>query len=143
MVMINRRLYYVFAVVAMFCVLFYTGCNSETPEPDVEQLHPSVAPHWKTGQRFFSENDWIECGVGDMPLIISAPHGGRLRPEEIPDRSCPNITTVLDTNTEELAQEMERILVEEYGVRPYMIVAQISRRKIDLNREINEATCGN
>jgi N-formylglutamate amidohydrolase len=85
---------------------------------------------------------WIDVKEGNMPLIISAPHGGTLTPGAIPDRTCPNITTVRDRNTTELAFKMGEQLYEKYGVRPYIVSALITRRKIDLNRDLHPATCG-
>jgi len=88
-------------------------------------------------------SDWIEVKSGNMPLVISAPHGGTLTPNEIPDRTCPDITTVTDSNTDDLAFELQHQINEQFGMEPYIVVALISRKKIDLNRNIQEASCGN
>ena len=45
---------------------------------------------------------YIEVLPGNMPLVISIPHGGYLLPDEIPERPCtncakhPDIFTILD-----------------------------------------------
>ncbi len=49
----------------------------------------------------FYTKEYIEYIAGDLPIILSAPHGGDMVPEEIPDRTQG--TTVRDSRTEELA----------------------------------------
>lgn len=89
------------------------------------------------------DNEWIKTKTGNMPLVISAPHGGTVAPDEIPDRTCQGATTVRDRNTTELAFEMENQLKEQFDIQPYIVASLISRKKIDLNRDIQDATCGN
>lgn len=139
----RNRLIQVVGIAALFGSFLLAGCGKDDSKPGGEKQHPSVAAHWEKGQVFYYKNQWLECRVGDMPLIISAPHGGREAPTEIPNRTGSGITTALDTNTDELAREIERILVETYGIRPYVVICNLRRTKVDLNREINEATEGN
>jgi len=92
--------------------------------------------------REFDISDMIKVSSGDIPLVISAPHGGTLTPNEIPNRSCSGITTVRDRNTTELADEIRYQMKQDFGVEPYMVSALIHRKKIDLNRDVDLATCG-
>lgn len=39
------------------------------------------------GETLFGRNDYMEFIVGDLPLVVSAPHGGYLTPAEIPNRT--------------------------------------------------------
>ena len=57
---------------------------------------------------------YTEVQYGNMPLIISVPHGGTDDPSSISDRTCPNITTVTDSRTIELANAIEQITYQ-YG----------------------------
>ncbi len=86
---------------------------------------------------------YTEVQYGNMPLIISVPHGGIVSPNNIPDRSCPNITTVTDGKTNELLNVIDSIFKIEYGIQPYFVTTYLKRTKLDQNREIIEATCGN
>ena len=54
------------------------------------------------GRGQFGEKNYIEYLPGDLPLVISAPHGGREKPEEIPSRTQGVVD--IDTNTQELAR---------------------------------------
>lgn len=118
-------------------VFFQLQCSTDS-DTDTEEEQ-----EWQTGEVYQDENGWVEARVGNLPLVISAPHGGTLQPDEVPDRSCEGITTVRDRNTTELALQIEQALESEYNQRPYVVAAYISRKKIDLNRDIGESTCGN
>ncbi|TVR35232.1 MAG: hypothetical protein EA390_02040 [Balneolaceae bacterium] len=119
--------------IIVFTLLFLIQCGVDH-NPEFTENAP---------EQNFDISTVIEVHSGTMPLVISAPHGGTLSPSPIPDRSCPNITTVRDRNTTELAYDMSEQLYKKYGVRPYIVSALISRRKIDLNRDLYLATCGN
>jgi hypothetical protein len=86
---------------------------------------------------------YTEVQYGNMPLIISVPHGGAENPNNIPDRTCPNITTVTDSKTIELVNAIDSVCKADYGVQPYLVIDYLKRTKLDQNREIVEATCGN
>lgn len=83
---------------------------------------------------------YIEFVPGDGPVIVSAPHGGLLQPEELPDRRG---VTDRDVATDELA----RLFVEEFhretGMRPHLVINLLHRRKLDANRPAGEAAEGN
>jgi autotransporter-associated beta strand protein len=97
-------------------------------QPDV----PNVA--------YFDRSNYVEYVAGDLPVIISAPHGGELTPSEIPDRqddgSDPDFTTVTDSYTEETAFAMQGVFASCFGHIPHVIVCQLKRTKIDCNRSL-------
>lgn len=99
------------------------------------------------GNSYFNSNNYVEYIYGNLPIIISAPHGGSLKPASIPDRnntSCGiSTTTVQDSKTDELARALNTSLFNLTGRRPHIILCLLSREKLDMNREINEAACGN
>jgi hypothetical protein len=103
----------------------------------------------------------------DVNLIISAPHGGSLTPRDVPDRTeggcireigpdagictwfyddpcedgepCES-TTVTDYLSDEFAENVANELSETWSLTPTVIIGKWSRKKVDFNREINEAT---
>ena len=91
------------------------------------------------GRKIFKDS-WLETVKGNMPLVISAPHGGTISPDEIKDRDCGS--KVMDNNTADLALEIENAF-KAHGKKPYLVIAQLARSKIDFNRDLEEATCGN
>ena len=77
---------------------------------------------------------------GELPLVLSAPHGGDLHPAEIPDRSYG--TTGADRNTKDLALRIRDAVKAETGSYPHVIISHLHRIKLDPNREIVEAAQG-
>ena len=84
---------------------------------------------------------YIEYLPGTLPLIISAPHGGYLKPADMPDRSEGKV------EQDSFTQEMARALRDEFktatGGTPHVVICRLHRAKLDCNREIKEATQGN
>ncbi|CAF4569081.1 unnamed protein product [Rotaria sp. Silwood2] len=101
--------------------------------------------------------------AGTFNLIISAPHGGSLMPTDVPDRTqggcrrsgsyCTwryddkcfdgqrcTATTVQDYLSGEFAENVAEELNSKHGLKPFVVIGKWSRKKVDFNREINEAT---
>ena len=93
------------------------------------------------GSPVIGQNSYIEWIPGDLPIVLTAPHGGTLLPTDIPDRTVG--TTTRDLNTEELARDVAVAFHARTGKRPHLIICRLSRRKLDANREIVEAAAGN
>ena len=89
---------------------------------------------------YFGRNQYIEYIPGELPIILSAPHGGSLRPDEIPDRGYG--TTVTDLNTGELARAVDSALVRLTGKHAHVVIVRLHRVKLDANRDIAEGAQG-
>lgn len=89
----------------------------------------------------FGRNSLVEYQPGELPVVICAPHGGRERPDAIPDRTQGVLT--MDTNTQELARAVAAEFAARTGRRPHLILCRLHRKKLDCNREIGEAAAGN
>jgi N-formylglutamate amidohydrolase len=100
------------------------------------------AQTYRAGNTYFSDNQYIEYRAGNLPIIITAPHGGRLLPTTIADRNCANCTTVMDGNTMELAYQIDTAIREVFGCFPHIVINRLHRIKLDANREIVEAANG-
>ncbi|KAK4509933.1 54S ribosomal protein L4 mitochondrial [Mucor velutinosus] len=93
----------------------------------------------------FKEKAYTANGVysrsGNLPLIITAPHGGLLKPESIPNRIGDGSAILGDMYTKDIALGIEQFIVDHYGNgAPYVVVNNISRRKADPNRSLEEGT---
>ncbi len=86
---------------------------------------------------YYGREEYVEYHAGDLPIILSAPHGGRLTPDEIPDRTYG--TTVTDDNTYELTKTVMDTMVARFGGRPHVILCRLKRTKLDANRDSVEA----
>ncbi|HCM59842.1 MAG TPA: hypothetical protein DIS74_05630 [Bacteroidales bacterium] len=99
------------------------------------------AQNFVPGTSYFGRADYIEYVAGNLPLILSVPHGGGLTPSEIPDRTCGE--TVTDSYTKELAASIRDGIMELTGCTPHIVICHLKRIKLDVNREVDIATCGN
>lgn len=123
-----------YQMVVMGAMLFWLGCSKNKGVQAPGAVIVSVVANKKV-----DAFNWVQ--FGNMPLVISVPHGGTLRPDSIPDRTCPNITTALDLNTIELAQAIDSVFWADHKIRPYLVTTTLHRSKLDQNRDWAEATC--
>ncbi|MFY0607087.1 MAG: T9SS type A sorting domain-containing protein [Cyclobacteriaceae bacterium] len=95
------------------------------------------------GSTYYDETGYVEYRAGNLPIIISAPHGGDLEPDSIPDRTCENCNTIKDTYTQEISEGMYQAINSETGCYPHLIINLLHRVKFDANRDIDDAADGN
>ncbi|MFY8001654.1 MAG: hypothetical protein ACOVSW_23885 [Candidatus Kapaibacteriota bacterium] len=103
----------------------------------------SAQTAYTPGQTYFGTNSYIEYVAGNLPVIISAAHGGDLSPAALPTRNCAACVTISDANTQELVRAMGESFRKVFGCFPHLIINRLHRRKLDANREIGEAALGN
>lgn len=120
------------------------ACGSASPTspagPSGNPPPPAVCAG-TAGVACFGTANYIEYVPGDLPIVISAPHGGALTPASIPDRTSG--TTATDTNTIDLARALATALTTRTGRAPHLVIVHLRRTKLDANREIVEAAQGN
>jgi hypothetical protein len=96
-----------------------------------------------TGQVIEGSNAYVSYHEGNLPIVISVPHGGGLMPVEIPNRTCQSAVWAQDAFTLELAQRIDSSFFEWTGCRPHIIYSNLHRRKLDPNRNLSAGACGN
>lgn len=94
-------------------------------------------------QIFFGTHNYIEYQRGNLPIVISVPHGGSLDPNTIPDRICYNPVTINDLYTQEMALQIGLSLYGQTGCYPHIILCHLKRSKLDCNRDILMGACEN
>ena len=98
------------------------------------------------GATYWGRSNYTEYIAGNLPLIISAPHGGELLPSELPNRtntSTYTVTTNSDLYTDNLARAIRTACSNRYGRFPHVIICNVDRAKVDCNREIIEGAQNN
>lgn len=86
--------------------------------------------------------DFVYVQKGNLPIIISAPHGGNDALPGVPARTGVGVSdfaTVRDTGTEELAYTLASAIQQRFGKAPYVVVSKASRLYVDLNRSAANA----
>lgn len=117
-------------------LLFWVLLFSLSPHPIFSQaITPGISIVDATG--------YVEYLPGNLPVILSAPHGGYEEPASIPDRECEACVKTRDSFTQELAREMAQVFFERTGCYPHVIINRLHRKKFDANRAMGEAADGN
>ncbi len=85
--------------------------------------------------------DYIGSQRGELPIILSAPHGGTKRLPDVPERQGVGIpkggsgfSIAFDSNTDLLLLEFAAAIQTKFGKKPYYVFAKFSRRFVDANR---------
>ena len=92
------------------------------------------------GEKYVSGTGLIEYTMGDVPLVLTASHGGALEPAEIPVRTSSNMSR--DVGTNELVQAMSDHM-RAHGSVPYSIVVNLHRNRMDADVAYIDATQAN
>lgn len=82
----------------------------------------------------------IEVRSGALPIILTVPHGGALKPDNLLARRYG--VTGTDSNTIPLSEAIIAELQARHGGKPHVIISHLHRSKLDPNREIKEAAQG-
>ena len=139
---------FILRLIYLFLFLFI-ACedNKETNETQVvvpkDTVEVEVFPElghdgpYQSGKAYFGREKYIEYYAGNLPIILSAPHGGQLTPDEISDRTYG--TFVTDLNTYELTKTIMDSMIVRFGGYPHVILCKLKRTKLDANRDSIEA----
>lgn len=98
------------------------------------------------GSTYYGRSNYTEYIAGNLPLIISAPHGGDVYPSELPNRtntSAYTVTTDPDLWTANLARAIRTAAFNRYGRYPHIVICNAHRAKVDCNRDIAEGAQDN
>ena len=81
--------------------------------------------------------DLVTTQKGTLPIILSAPHGGRKMVPDVPERKgigIANFTTVHDATTAEIAEKCAALLEKQLKGKVWLVIARFDRKYIDANR---------
>ena len=137
--------------VGVLWIAIMVGCEEPTDDPGenippVDTTETDTIPAlghdgpYYADSIYYGREKYVEYHAGNLPIILSAPHGGWKTPDEIADRTYG--TTVTDANTYELTKTIMDTLTARFGGKPHVIFSQLKRTKLDPNRESEEAAQG-
>jgi N-formylglutamate amidohydrolase len=137
------------AFVLAACADDPVSVRTPSPAPSaVAQVSAPTAVYEPGGSYFPDANEDIEYFPGNLPVIFTAPHGGSETPAAIPTRvagaACGSeVTTARDLNTAELALAIRSAYFARTGKYPHVVINRLHRNRLDANRDLKEAACGN
>lgn len=76
---------------------------------------------------------------GNLPIVLTAPHGGQRAIAGVPPRTAPGAIVTADGRTLELAEAVADRLKVLLGQEPYLVAARFHRRHLDANRKEADA----
>lgn len=115
---------------------------------DIENFQPEVSSSTSSGASsseplLLPENivdtTFMYAHRGNLPVLITAPHGGRVKIDGVSKRSSPSATFAWDHSTDRLTHAVSDELKNLTGVKPYIVVAKFHRDQIDGNRSSSDA----
>ena len=99
---------------------------------------------WLTFQQSnFNPASLIQCQEGELPIILTAPHGGKLPIAGVPERSkidTPQFATVEDIRTNLLAERTAVQIEKDTGKKVFIVIAKFARKYADANRPVEYGT---
>ena len=104
-------------------------CHSSHAEPVAAK--PEMQPH-----------PLVTYQAGGLPIILSAPHGGKDAVPGVPPREGKGVARFnpkIDSNTAVLTEKLADALEQKTGKRPYVVIARFHRKFIDANRSPGSA----
>lgn len=84
-----------------------------------------------------SLKNYVKYYDGDIPIILTTPHGGDEKPKSIKTRKKGVVEK--DDFTYELTEEIIKEFQKQTNKTPYCVIATISREKVDINRKEKKA----
>ncbi|MEY8204367.1 MAG: hypothetical protein RPR40_04755 [Bermanella sp.] len=87
--------------------------------------------NFTAGQSYFGAKQWIEYIPGTLPIIIAAPHGGELTPDEVP---VFNDGLAQDGGSQAYARAVAQALYQLTGRHPHLVINHLARNRLNLNR---------
>jgi hypothetical protein len=100
-------------------------------------LDPAQPPLLERSELLARDDAFLLVAPGQLPLVISAPHGGGLRPDAWPVREGG--VQVRDTNTYSMALALSEAIRRRTGQSPSLVASRVHRRHLDLNRNAKES----
>ncbi|WP_126970311.1 hypothetical protein [Gynurincola endophyticus] len=110
----------------------------QVDEPEESVMSSAYTDSYTPGTTLYGDKNFVQFTVGDSntAMIVTAGHGGTLRPAFIPDRTQGE--TAADLNTADLARRIADSIKNRIGVRPHVIINNLHRIKLDPNRPEDE-----
>lgn len=89
-----------------------------------------------------TSNRLVSIEPGDLPIILTAPHGGSDAIPGVPKRQGTGVSLFRfksDDFTDQLTEKLADAIEQRLGRRPYVVIARFHRKYLDANRRARDA----
>ena len=103
---------------------------------------PVFSQEGKNSEKQVGDAPLVFVRAGDIPILLSAPHGGRRAIPDVPERKADGekqFVTTRDDNTAELTMKLAEELERSLHGKPFVVVAHFERKYLDVNRPAADA----
>lgn len=138
----------IFRPLAVVCSLAVASLALAQKTPELMTTGPAATQPAVT-QPTTQPKQLVYIERGELPIILSAPHGGRMKIPGSGVRTGKNIlikkgvkntfTMAFDGNVDVIALTLADDIEKLTGKRPYVVVANFTRRNVDANRAPEQA----
>lgn len=94
-----------------------------------------AAGTYTAGTTYWGVRNLVEYRAGNIPVILTNPHGGYDEYDDIPNRKKGSLER--DTRTQELTDAIADEIFARTGKRPHTIFSHLYRREMDPNRPLD------
>lgn len=115
-------------------------CTTLTCQNKIDDSDPIINTENFELKSEYGRKEYIEYIPGNLPIVLSAPHGGYNKTKEISDRTRSALNQ--DKQTLELTLDLQKEFYNATGRYPYVIINRLHRTELDPNREYEVATQG-
>jgi N-formylglutamate amidohydrolase len=129
---------------AFLLLLVTVGCKKKEeirtiPLPDINVTYDENI--YKPGAVIFGTKNYVKIIVGDLnsPIMLASPHDGIVSPSEVATRTHPSAVIVRDLFCTDLTLKMADSLQKLTGLRPHVIINDLTRSKMEPNRAMADA----
>jgi len=101
-----------------------------------------LAPGFLRAEEPFVAAKYLTIVRGDLPIVLSAPHGGRMPVPGVAIRKGEGVeqfVTVRDDNTAEVTLALAATIEKAFGAKPHVVIAHFERKFVDVNRPASGA----
>ena len=82
------------------------------------------------GETYWDSTGFVEYRSGNLPIIISVPHGGNWTPDSIPDRNCSGCSYLMDSYTLAITYGLYEEIHQITGCYPDLVLNRLHRKKV-------------
>ncbi len=118
-----------FLVVCLFAVCVCLTGTANAQDTTVAPIKPLIG------------TEYLHIQIGELPIVLSAPHGGAMEPKGMQPRTGEGLETGAtgfftgrDSGTEELVLDVAEAIKKRFGKAPYVVASKLHRKFLDPNR---------